>query len=214
MDREELSDEDVISYDWVDVRTLVAVIPLDIDEFVWAWGNDTVMLCDTFPFAFGDVMEICGWDDVSCDVSTFVGFVMPIVWFTTSPPEIVILGLPAVAVLIGFIDVALSSAWLVLCDGTLVPCVVKDNQVSWLVVEDSECVVKDDDDVVDDDDVTASFVISVLLYVSADETVLIGVTADRGSLLDSDNVLLANGAFVNEFGTAETVPDVEETPLE
>lgn len=90
-------------------------------------------------------------------------------------------------------------------------------------MEDSECVVKDDNDDeiemddegdVVDDDVTASFVISVLLYVLADETVLTGVTADRGSLLDSDNVLLTNGAFVNEFGTAETVPDVEETPLE
>lgn len=36
MDREELSDEDVISNDWIDVGTLVAVVPLDIDEFVWA----------------------------------------------------------------------------------------------------------------------------------------------------------------------------------
>lgn len=64
----------------------------------------------------------------------------------------------------------------------------------------------DDDDVFDD--VTASFVISVLLNVSAGETVLTGVTVDRGSLLDFDIVLLTEGAYVNAYGTAKPVPDV------
>lgn len=34
LDKDELSDEDVTSYDWVNVGTIVAVIPLDMDELV------------------------------------------------------------------------------------------------------------------------------------------------------------------------------------
>lgn len=85
LDRGELSDDNVTSDARVVIGPLVAVISLDMDELVSAKVTlasalcTDVMFCDTSPFVFGDVMEIVGGEDVSDDMSTFVGVVMPTV---------------------------------------------------------------------------------------------------------------------------------------